>query len=220
MTSGDQSSGSQSAFFSESGELGGAHLQFNEICTALYERELINLANQVPATPLRLKRRLAGLPHHVRSVARYLVANPTPMDIDPHNGSWFIKQPGSCPGQTQTAEQINQWYHKHSDYGLVVPVVVTSVHGTTIELDSIDKIQQENATLHANKHGWFTFEGEYQGNAADVYTTQSLLKPTKAIMASACCGHTWRNKSKSAPRAISLREMRLSTKINWKSFTL
>ena len=116
-----------------------------------------------------------------------------------------------------------------------------------IELDSIDSVNHATNTLHTNKHGWFSFDGEMAHREAETSqhkagfgttglgTTglgtssftdanavlkRQLLKPTTAIMASACSGHMWRHKSKGAPRALSLREMRLSTHINWKNFTL
>lgn len=224
MASDDLPSSEQSGFFSHSGELGGSHPQFTEVCTALYERELLNIAHHGPNNLSIVRRRLAGLPHHVRSVARYLVANPSPLEIDAHNGSWYIKQPSKCPGVNQTGEIIEKWYARYAQWGLVVPILHTTVEGFHIELDSIDKLQQEAqghlSCLHTNLHGWFTFSGNCTETPSNTYTAKKLLKPTKAIMASACSGHTWRHKSKGAPRSLSLREMRLSTKINWNNFGL
>ncbi len=237
MTSDGHTSSTQSGFFSNSGELGGAQPQFTEICTALYERELLLIAHKGPSNVSILRRRLAGLPHHIRSVARYLIDNPSPLDIDPHNGSWFIKQPGKCPGISQPTDKKYQWYRQYADYGLVLPICITTLEGIHIELDSIDSVNHTTHTLHTNKHGWFSFDGEVahseieknQLNAehdtsrftdANAVLKRQLLKPTTAIMASACSGHMWRHKSKGAPRALSLREMRLSTHINWKNFTL
>lgn len=227
MTSNSGMSSSQSGFFSDSGELGGAHPQFSEICTALYERELLHIAHNGPANLSILRRRLAGLPHHIRSVARYLVANPSPLTVDVHNASWVYKQPNKCPGLTQQPQTIAQWYTRYADYGLVVPVLLTTLEGAHIELDSIDSINTENQTLHTNKNGWFNTTGtQVTSNesatlsGAFTITSKKLLKPTTAILASACCGHTWRHKSKGSQRALSLREMRLSTQINWKNFTV
>ena len=220
MVSDSPMSSEQSGFFSHSGELEGTNPQFTEICTALYERELLNIAHNGPSNVSILRRRLAGLPHHIRSVARYLVSHSTPLDVDAHNGSWFLKQPAKCPGLTQTAESCNTWYQKNAQWGLVIPILVKSLEGSHIELDSIDKVQWENQTLHANLHGWFTFEGIGLNNETLCFSEKTLLKPSKAIMASACCGHTWRHKSKGMPRALSLREMRLSTNIEWRTFKL
>jgi hypothetical protein len=247
MTSDGKTPSSQSGFFSDSGELGGSHPQFTEICTALYERELLHIAHYGPANVSILRRRLAGLPHHIRSVARFLISNATPLDIDAHNGSWFIKQPGKCPGITQTEDKKRQWYAHHADYGLVVPIGVSTLEGIHLELDSIDSVDSSRHILHTNKLGWFSFDGEQilentsanqlekaslaeeeinstdasmANNDANTIMKMQLLKPTTAIMASACSGHMWRHKSKGAPRALSLREMRLSTQIKWKNFTL
>ncbi|HBN99464.1 MAG TPA: hypothetical protein DD453_08940, partial [Alteromonas macleodii] len=81
-----------------------------------------------------------------------------------------------------------------------------------------------------NKNGWFANSGECihsttlrdELEAATALSVQNkiLLRPSKAIVTAACCGHTWSFKSKRSPRALSLREMRLSTQINWKNFTL
>lgn len=130
-----------------------------------------------------------------------------------------------------------QWYRQYADYGLVVPICITTLEGMHIELDSIDSVNRTTNTLHTNKHGWFSLDGEVAHSEIETnqYTPEKdtpcftdanavlkrqLLKPTTAIMASACSGHMWRHKSKGAPRALSLREMRLSTHINWKNFTL
>ena len=102
--------------------------------------------------------------------------------------------------------------------------------------------------VHLNKHGWFTVDGVNRGNSQEAnrrnkqashyiessdeesresglenygtFDSKTLLKPTKTIMASACSGHAWNFKSRVSPRALSIREMRLSTQINWKNFTL
>lgn len=229
MTSNSGMSSLQEGFFNDSGELGGAHPQFAEICTALYERELLYLAHNGPTNLSILRRRLAGLPHHIRSVARYLMANSSPLAVDVHNASWVYKQPNKCPGLTQQAQTIQQWYTKHADYGLVVPILLTTLEGLHIELDSIDNINTDKQSLHSNKNGWFYTNGNAittndneppSHSGSFIVTSKRLLKPTTAILASACCGHTWKHKSKGAQRTLSLREMRLSTKINWKNFTV
>lgn len=209
----------QTGFFSDTGELGGRHHQFTEICTALYERELMGLAHTGSSNNTILKRRLSGLPHHVRSVARYLVANPTPLSIDTHNGSWYYKQAGKCPGIMDNEEKTLAWFLKHADYGVVVPIFVKSLEGMHIELDSIDKVDANNHQIHVNRHGWFLYSGaQYDENMGE-HGDKKLFKPTKAVMAAACCGHAWNYKSKTSPRSLSLREMRLSTQINWTTFT-
>lgn len=237
MAVGDKLSHSQVGFFNEAGELGSSHPQFNEICTALYEREIISLAHGELKNLSLLKRRMGGLPYHVKAIARYMVnnqtsSNPTPLEVDTHNGSWFAKQAAKCPGLNylDDAEKRRTWYKKHAAYGLIVPVLVLSIEGSHIELDSIDMVNQDNTQLHLNKNGWFCNSGDrIPSNTSVNDDTNScalsvenkiLLKPTKAIMTSACCGHTWSFKSKRSPRALTLREMRLSTQIQWKDFTL
>jgi hypothetical protein len=89
-----------------------------------------------------------------------------------------------------------------------------------IELDSIDRIDLRGNRLHTNKFGWFNIDGEF---SEDVHTKLSvlslrLLKPSKAILTAACCGHKWDHKGKGQQRALSLRELLLSLTINWKTF--
>ena len=237
MTAEKSSSRSQAGFFSESGELGGSHPQFNEICTALYEREIVSLAHSEIGNLSLLKRRLGGLPYHVKAIARYMVnshisPNPIPLNVDTHNGSWYAKQSVKCPGinHLDDTEKREIWYKKNAEYGLVVPVLVLNIEGAHIELDSIDMVNQDNTQLHLNKSGWFSNNGDcvhssYQDKKLGLSSGMAvdrkvLLKPTKAIMSAACCGHTWCFKKKRTPRTLTLREMRLSTQVNWKQFTL
>jgi len=246
----------QSGFFNDLGELGGNHAQFSEVCTALYERELLFIAHSGISNASILKRRIGGLPHHIRSVARFFVTNPTPLSTDTYNGSWYAKQSKSAPRLPQDAETTVQWFKKHADYGLVVPVLIQTIEGIHLELDAIDKTMLVDDLVHLNKHGWFTIDGtgrepnrgarqatqsagsslnglvesSIEGSVEDShegahgnhggFDRKTLLKPTKTIMASACSGHAWNFKSRVSPRALSIREMRLSTQINWKNFTL
>ena len=228
---------SQVGFFSEAGELGGSHPQFNEICTALYEREIVSLAHSEIKNLSLIKRRMGGLPYHVKAIARYMISNgiannPSPLKTDTHNGSWYAKQSAKCPGinHLDDVEKREAWYRKNARYGLVVPVLILNMEGSHIELDSIDMVNQDNTQLHLNKNGWFANTGECisstplrdEMEAATALSVQNkiLFRPSKAIMTAACCGHAWSFKSKRSPRALSLREMRLSTQINWKNFTL
>ena len=241
MAQGDElfhsTSNTQVGFFSDAGELGGSHPQFNEICTALYEREIISLAHSEIKNLSLLRRRMGGLPYHVKAIARYMVnngntINPSPLKTDTHNGSWYAKQSAKCPGinHLDDVEKREEWYTKNAKYGLVVPVLVLNMEGSHIELDSIDMVNQDNTQLHLNKNGWFANTGEcihsttqrddFSEATALSVENKKLLRPSKAIMTAASCGHAWSFKSKRSPRALSLREMRLSTQINWKNFTL
>ncbi|MCW8106948.1 hypothetical protein OPS25_00340 [Alteromonas ponticola] len=220
MSSANDQSTSQSDFFSHSREQHSLHPDFNEICNALYERELANLAHRGPTQISLLKRRLGGLPHHVRRIAYYLSNNQTPLAIDSHNGSWQARQAASCPGKHTDKEKSVAWFSKHAAHGLVVGVWVGTLNEEHIELDSVDKVQKENHTLHLNKHGWFTFEGDFLDHEKSDFDKRQMLKPTKSVMQAACCGHSWNHKGKISPRPLSLREMLLSMEIEWKNFTL
>ena len=79
-----------------------------------------------------------------------------------------------------------------------------------VAIDSIDQVSDNK--LHCNEHGWF----DYQGKPLDGQVGL-LLKPSKATMTAACCGHQWRFSKRSTPRILSLREMLLASNINWRN---
>lgn len=217
MSSGSHSSSSQSDIFSATGATDEKPV-FTEICNALYERELLVLSQSSGRQLTLLQSRLAALPHRIQRAAHYLSRHNTPLTVDSHNGSWHYKQAGRCPANKTEPEITRKWFSENAAYGLAVPVRLQRYDEEHVELDSIDRVQFENEMLHTNKYGWFTFDGVSQANNRD--TEFTLVKPTKAIMAAACCGHRWNHKGKLAPRTLSLRELLLSTTINWKKFTL
>lgn len=220
MTSGTDNPSSQTDFFELSSSQTSAHPHFAELCNALYERELQQLAIQGPAQIQLLRRRLRGLSHHVRRAAYFLANNDAPIRVDSHNASWQGTQAGKCPGSSIDVDKNTDWFRKHAQHGLVVPVKVTLLDSQHIELDSIDRVLVDEHQLHLNKHGWFSFSGD-QREASEALPCQTkLLRPTKPIMTAACCGHTWNHSGKSSPRALTLREMLLSGTINWKTFRL
>jgi hypothetical protein len=104
--------------------------------------------------------------------------------------------------------------------GLCLPVHVSALGVEHIELDSLDRIEAEDKRMHLNKHGWFDFNGNHVGAKSDkVHGVQKrLLKPSKTLLTAACCGHTWDHKGRSPPRPLSLRELLLSSSINWQNF--
>ena len=102
--------------------------------------------------------------------------------------------------------------------GLAVPVHVSDLGQQYIELDSVDRIELEDDKLHLNKHGWFTLSGESLEASTTKHKVRRLLHPTKNTIVAACCGHSWNHKGKIAPRTLTLRELLLSTTINWKNF--
>ncbi|WP_414830021.1 hypothetical protein [Alteromonas sp. H39] len=221
MTSGTDNSSSQTDFFELSSSQTSAHPHFAELCNALYERELYQLATQGPSQIQLLRRRLSGLSHHVKRAAYFLANNDAPIEVDSHNASWQGKQAAKCPGYQVDGEKNAAWFARHAQHGLVVPVRVALLDTQHVELDSVDRVLPDERKLHVNKHGWFHFSGEPLAEASSAPLSQhQLLRPTKPIMTAACCGHAWNHKGKTSPRALSLREMLLSGTIDWKTFRL
>lgn len=213
----------QTDIFSVSQSLSSKQADFAELCNALYERELLTLAQISLSNPLVAKRKLAGLSYHVKNIAHFLCQHQAPLEIDSHNASFQHKQASSSPAHKMDPEKNVIWFQKYAELGLVVPIQVQHFDHSHIELDSIDKLDKTQNRLHANKYGWFHFDGSSQLSNNQDGTEQchhTLLKPTKAIMQAASCGHTWRHRSKAIPRALTLREMKLCANINWKNFGL
>ncbi|MGQ8364650.1 hypothetical protein [Glaciecola sp. 1036] len=188
---------------------------FAELSNALYERELIRLANSNISDPRLLKRKLKGLTFHIKNAAMHLLDGNSPMDVDVHNGTWQAKQAGKCPIATQDTDKVLRWFSEHARYGQVVAVYVEHLGEEHIELDSIDRIASDR--IHLNQFGWFSKTGEYF-DIIPKQTKYKLLKPGKPVMVAACGGHRWTPKGKAIPRALSLRELLLSTDIDWKTF--
>lgn len=207
----------QTNFFIQHSTLDTAPPQFAEICTAIYERELVALSMALPADPLRIKQKLRGLTHHVKRAA-FFMAHPHPvLHLDSHNGSWYSKPAGRCPAHKVTAEQTSSWLTRYATYGMAVPVLVEQLEGTTVELDSIDRVDMDNQRVHTNKYRWFSLAGDPQTNGDSVYRCR-LVRPAKAVMQAACCGHRWSHHGKLPPRPLSLRELLLSTTLDWRNF--
>jgi hypothetical protein len=188
---------------------------FAELSNALYERELQNLASSNISDPELLKRKIKGLSYHVKNAAMHLLSGNAPIEVDVHNGSWQAKQAAKCPIATQNIDKTLKWYGDQIRHGSVVAVYVEHLGEEHIELDSIDMLASDR--LHLNKFGWFSRTGEYF-EIVPKQTRYLLLKPSKAILSAACGGHRWTSKGRAIPRALSLRELLLSTDIDWKSF--
>ncbi len=220
MSSTQDPSKTQSDLFTNTSQNQGLAPEFAELCNALYERELDYLALQGPKQINLLQRRLRGLSHHIKRAARFLSRNDVPIAVDTHNASWQSKQAAKSPARNQDEEKATEWFHLHAKPGLVVCVRVQEFDNEHIELDTIDRVQTENDTLHLNKFGWFEYSGNSLNDIPRPHTHYTLLKPTKALFTAACCGHSWSHKGRISPRALTLRELLLSTTINWKNFTL
>lgn len=192
-----------------------------ELCNALYERELANLATSEITDPTLLKRKLTGLSYHIKNAAQFLLNGESPLEVDVHNGTWKAKQALKCPAIFKDFEasqsKNSAWFSKHSHHGYVVCVHVNEYGVEHVELDSIDMIPEGLNKLHLNKFGWFSNNGDCQ-ETLNAHQVLRLVKPTKAILTAACSGHVWKGKSKILPRTLSLRELLLSTNINWKTF--
>lgn len=192
--------------------------QFAELCNALYERELHFLAVSGPKNLSLLQRRLGGLAYHIKNAAENLLNHNAPIEVDVHNASWQAKQSATCIAKRHDDEKTEAWFKSHSKMGLAVPVYVSNLGDEHVELDSIDRLELEENKLHLNKHGWFSLTGECLQEIEIKHQDKRLLKPSKNSIVAACCGHSWNHKGKIRPRTLTLRELLLSTTINWKDF--
>lgn len=196
-------------------------LEYAELCTALFESTLLDIAKQENLDTQRIQRKLAGLSYHVKNAAYKLLTTENPMSVDIHNASWQLKQPRKCPGKPWFTEEAADWYMKHSCHGLPVPVLLMDFEHIYLELDSIDILDLPNQRIHLNKNDWVSLKPEPETQPVLHNKQQQLVilqKPSKAIMSSACCGHRWSHKGITHPRKLSLRELLLSTTIHWKNF--
>jgi hypothetical protein len=193
---------------------------FAELCNALYERELQGLAQQKFDNISLLQRKIAGLRHHIKRVAEQFLSHDTVLQVDLHNGTWQNKQMAKCMAAKVDEEKTQQWFEKYLRLGLCLPVHISELGIEHLELDSIDRLDLEEKRIHLNKHGWFLFTGGSMAPKNDNHhqAQKRLLKPSKALLAAACCGHRWDHKGRSQPRTLSLRELLLSGGINWQTF--
>lgn len=189
-------------------------LHYAELCNALYERELAQLASSTSTDAKRLKRRLNGLSYLIRRAARVMLQPQGPLQLDPHNASWQYKQGAKNPEAKVSVEQAQTWLQSNKAMGEVVPVSIQELGCEHVELDSIDRIDSDNHRLHLNKNGWFSLTGLAEQNTP--LQQKRIVKPTKLILAAACCGHRWDHKGKSQPRTLTLREIMLTTSVKWR----
>lgn len=101
----------------------------------------------------------------------------------------------------------NGWFHFN---GQPVENVNTEA-GVTSNIDSKTNTASHNANMVSAQSG--------SSNNPHIIKRQ-LLKPTKIFLTAAVCGHCWNYRGKTTPRRLSLRELLLSTSINWKHFRL
>lgn len=196
-------------------QISAQNLAHAELCNALYERELMRLSQSAAGHPDYLARKLSSLPFHVRNAACNILHYPGILSLDSQNASWYHKQLARCPARRQQADPIIHFYQKMAKPGLIVPVYREQLTLEGIFLDSVDEVDEAEQRLHCNEHGWFSFSGTpLHADNCDKF----LLKPNKAIMTAACCGHQWLNNEKKTPRLLTLRELLLSSRVNWQNF--
>jgi hypothetical protein len=195
-------------------------LHYAELCNALYERELASLSQQKLSSIKLLQRKVAGLRHHVKRAAYSLLQHQSPLQVDVHNASWQAKQAAKCMANNFVVQKTQQWFSSDIQVGCSIAIHIKRLGCEYIELDSIDRVELSNNRVHTNKFGWFNINGEF-ADENDKKTDAlhlRLLKPTKAILTAACCGHVWDHRGKGQQHALSLRELLLSLSINWKTF--
>lgn len=190
---------------------------FAELCNAFYERELARLSSDGQLDLLLLQKRLAALPYYIKKAAEHICDLNTPLELDPQNGSWIAPQSTKPFSTKADQEKTKSFYSRYAQMALVTPISVLHSGIEQVVLDSIDEIDVQGERLHCNEHGWFDFNGGY--NESTAVLTKTLLKPTKATMSAACCGHQWLNQRRTSPRLLSLREMLLATRVNWRQFS-
>jgi len=214
---------------------------FAELCNALYERELHQLATIETGSINSIQARLKSLPYYIQQTARMMMQCTSPLTLDIQNASWSAKQTSQMPIpaietvkasdksasnntnkmsvqlSNQGQASINQWYKSITlKHGLVVPILESN----RIVLDCIDKIAPEKNSFRTNAHGWFDLDeiSTKRDRSCSLAGSYSLLKPNKRIMSAACSGHCWVNHHKSIPVMPTLRELLLSCSINWRDF--
>jgi hypothetical protein len=192
---------------------------YAELCNALYERELAQLAQAELMTKQTIQSRLKSLPYYIKRTSDAMLRAKTPLILDIQNASWSCKQTTKMPLQQQSIAQVWQWYQHHKiPLGLVIAVNI----GDRIVLDSIDRIDSQKQCIRSNTFGWFDQKHveKYLPTATnrDIEHKIQLLKPTKKVMMAACAGHRWNNNMKASPQPLALRDLLLSCAINWTNF--
>lgn len=188
--------------------------QFTELCVALYERELLHLSREGPDNAPFLKRRLASLPFYVERAAHALNRIQTPLMLDTQNASWQSKQKIKPPAAKHDPQSLHNWLQKYAQLALVLPIQCEQQGIISVMLDSIDRVV--DGAVHVNQYGWFDWQGQPKDNNQQNCV---LLKPDKASMSAACCGHQWGVNGRIAPRTLNLREVLLAATLYWPRFT-
>ncbi len=206
------------------------NLRYTELCNTLFEREILRLSQRmaeantaqpptVASSGLSLasvSKSMASLPFYVRAAASQLLMYPSPLVLDTLNASWLAKASKHCPlPKVDDAEKTFAWFSRYGKVGVLVPLY--RQHGALeqIVLDTVDEVDNKAQRLHCNATGWFAFAGWPQ---TPENQQTLLLRPQKSVYVAACCGHQWRQGQLVHPRVLTLREMLLSSYLNWQNF--
>ncbi|MER2491981.1 hypothetical protein [Catenovulum sediminis] len=184
-------------------------LAYAQLCTVFYERELKLLAD-CQYSPERLRKRLTSLPFYIKRAAESLIALENPLTLDTQNGTWSSKQKRRCPADKIDDELNGKWLSRNAQIGLIVPVKVVDTGVVCFKLDCIDAVSDEKIRL--NEHGWFALNGHCLEQCDE---DKRVLKANKDTMSAAACGHQWIGGDMTFPRTLTLRELLLTTVINW-----
>ncbi|MCY7296002.1 hypothetical protein [Alteromonas sp. a30] len=197
---------------------------YAELCNALYDKSIQEVA-EIQLPPKLLQQRLASLTYHVNLATEKLLNCYSPLELDVHNGSWQGSQASTLKIDNVDSEKTLKWLEKNAAVGLNLPVYIGQTREQHIELDVVDKVDHANQKLRLNKNGWFAFNGSPIAKINELAPSQEanttlLLKPSKAFLTAAVCGHCWNYTGKTIPRRLPLRELLLSTSIDWKTYKL
>ncbi|MGQ4275998.1 hypothetical protein ACQ5ES_02930 [Pseudidiomarina sp. E22-M8] len=186
---------------------------YPELCTALYERELIFLAGLQVQSPVGLQRRLKSLSYYVKTAARAMLNSDCPCELDIQNASWQTPQKRSLKPAANRSTKLEIWLSTGKvQLGTTVPILNLDPRLQQVRLDSIDRIDRDGRRVHCNEFGWFLYTGESTEADGDHV---ALAKPELALLKAAVSGHQWSHKGRADPRTLSLRELLLATAINW-----
>lgn len=185
---------------------------FAELCTALYERELQQLALQPASSAQALQRRLQSVPYYVQQAARRMLTRQTPLTLDEQNASWQAPQKNKLSYLDSYPKKLQSWFNRQAKLGVAVPVFDLTPTLKRVWLDSVDRVDREQQRLHLNQFGWFDLNGQCLEPQSEHLR---LAAPAANTMTPALCGHQWNHKGRTEPRTLSLREILLATTSVW-----
>ncbi|WP_111977053.1 hypothetical protein [Algibacillus agarilyticus] len=188
-------------------------LVYSQLCNVFYERELKFLLESELNVEL-LTKRLSSLSFYIKRAAELLISLSSPLQLDSQNGTWSAPQKRMIPSLKIAEKHNDSWFSRYAVMGLIIPIEKTVKDITCIRLDCIDEINHELKQFHVNEHGWFYFNG-LPVKTAPTYTRIRACKALKDIMIAACCGHQWIATDKTYHRTLTLRELLLTSVINW-----